>query len=250
MENVTESEGEDESTEDITEDVAEEEVAEHVPDEPVANTETQKTEKKSQKTETKKNETVAPAVTTPIVNETVATTPEPEVKAENCEHWYQPVFENYTLTETMVWACNGCGYPLYTIENGKPVNFSDMYSHPPYETDRYDEPCTGGGFHSEIFISGEAADSGETGITGVGAKCALCWGDIIIRDCMFSVMGLRCIHNEILGPYEKIDEENVRGYIKSCDCGENLTMVGSNGGVILLEETCVYCGDTKTYPQK
>ena len=211
-------------------------VEEAVPAEQVQSEDVQKTE--------------TPAVTTPVVNAPVATTPEQEVKAGNCEHWYQPVFENYTHTKTMVWACNGCGYPLYTIENGKPVNFSDMYSHPPYETDRYAEPCTGGGFHSEVFISGEASDSGEKHITGVGAKCAKCWGDIVIRNCMFSVMGLRCIHNETLGHYEKIDEENARGYIKSCDCGENVIMVGSDGGVILLEETCVYCGDTKTYPQK
>ncbi len=236
---------EDEGTGETATEVVEESTAETVPTEQVKSEESQKTETKKKQTKTE-----IPATTTPAVSKPVAVTPEPEVSKETCEHWYQPVFEKYTLTKTMVWACNGCGYPLYTIENGKPVNFSDMYSHPPYETDRYDEPCTGGGFHSEIFISGEISDSEEKHIAGVGAKCALCWGDVIIRDCMFSVMGLRCIHNEILGPYEKIDEENVRGYIKSCDCGENLIMSGSDGGVILLEETCVYCGDTKTYPQK
>lgn len=244
-ENEVSQEDDEGTTEDLATEVVEENTTETVPTEQVKSEEVQKTEQK--KTQTKAE---APAVTTPTVNEPVATTPEPEVKVEECEHWYQPVFENYTLIETMVWACNGCGYPLFTIENGKPVHFSDMYVHPPCETDRFDEPCTGGGFHSEIFISGEASDSGETGITGIGAKCALCWGDIIIRDCMFSVMGLRCIHNEVLGQYEKIDEESVRGYIESCDCGENQIIIGDTGGVVFLEETCVYCGDKKTYPRK
>lgn len=237
VENVTESEGEDESTEDITEDVAKEEVAEPVPDEPVANTETQKTEKKSQKTETKKTtEPVAPIVTTPVVSEPVAT-PAPEVK--ECEHWYQPVeTDTYNYIYEMRWGCNGCGYALYDIlGDGTAVNFNDMYSHPPCETDRYDEPCVGGGFHSEGFYSG---------------RCYRCHSESIMRSCSyFYVMAERCLKNPSnFGEYEKV--EDGCAYIKSCDCGENLLVSdGLTGmGLMLKKEICSYCGDVKTYPEK
>lgn len=227
---------EDEGTEEeLATEVVAETTEEIVPTEQTQPEEVQKTE---QKTEQKKIQTKAeaPAVTTPVVSENVVATPEPEVNKETCEHWYQPVFEEYTYTREMVWGCNGCGYPLFTIEDGKPVHFSDMYVHPPCETDRFEEPCVGGGFHSEIFTS---------------AKCAKCRGSVILRDCMFSVMGLRCIKNEILGPYEKVEEEHVRAYIKSCDCGENFVTSGANGnGLLFVTETCCYCGDVINYPQK
>lgn len=237
VKDITESEGEDESTEDITEDVVEEEVAEPVPDEPVANTETQKTEKKSQKTETKKNEAVVPMVATPVVSESVAT-PEQEVEKATCQHWYQPVeVEEYPYIYEMKWGCNGCGYPLYDIlEDGTAVNFSDMYSHPPCETDRYDEPCTGGGFHSELYYSG---------------RCYECHSKIIMRSCTyFYVMAERCMKNAgDFGEYEKV--EDGCAYIKSCDCGKNLLVSGGQtGGLMVKREVCSYCGDEKTYPEK
>jgi len=239
VENVTESEGEDESTEETTEDVATEDAAEGAPEEPVASTETQKTEKKSQKTETKKNETVAPAVTTPTVSAPVTATPEPEVKVETCEHWYQPVeTKNCASIKQMVWACNGCGYALFDISSTdySPINFSNMYVHPPCETERFDEPCCGGGYHSEMYYYWEG--------------CYECHTPVILRSCTtFHVMAERCIQNESnFGPYDKI--ETGHAYIKSCDCGKNLMVSGEEGGMMLLKEQCCYCGDVKTYPEK
>lgn len=220
-----------------SEESTEEVVDETIPTEQAQPEKVQKTENK--KTEQTKTQTKAeaPAVTTPVVSEPVATTPEPEVKVEECPHWYQPVEveEYHPYIYEMKWGCNGCGYPLYDIlGDGTAVNFSDMYSHPPCETDRYDEPCTGGGFHSELYYSG---------------KCYQCHSEIIMRSCTyFYVMAERCMKNPgNFGEYEKV--EDGCAYIKSCACGKNLLVSGEQtGGLIVKKEVCSYCGDTKTYP--
>lgn len=218
------------TAEELVEAVVEDVASESVPVEQVRPEEVQKTETKKA--------TEAPTTTTQVASETITTMPEPEVKVEECEHWYQPVFEEYDIIEHYVYGCNGCGYPLFTLEGNDAVNISDLYFHPSCETDRYDEPCTGGGFHSEWFTS---------------AKCSKCRGDVVKRQCMFSVMGLRCIQNEVLGPYAKTEEgQNPTAYIKSCDCGENLVVKdGVTGkGVLFVTETCCYCGDVINYPQQ
>lgn len=227
------SQEEDEGTTEVVEETIEETVSvEQTQTEDVQKTEAKKTE--SKKTQTK---TETPT-TTPVVSAPVVATPEPEVKVEECSHWYQPVEveEYHPYIYEMKWGCNGCGYPLYDIlEDGTAVNFSDMYSHPPCETDRYDEPCTGGGFHSELYYSG---------------RCYECHSKIIMRSCTyFYVMAERCMKNAgDFGEYEKV--EDGCAYIKSCDCGKNLLVSGDEGGMMLLKEQCCYCGDEKTYPQK
>lgn len=229
------SEKEDKGTEEELVEAMVEEVASE--SSPVEQVQTEKTKKSEQKKTQTKAE--APAVTTPVVSEPVATTPEPEVKVEECSHWYQPVEveEYHPYIYEMKWGCNGCGYPLYDIlEDGTAVNFSDMYSHPPCETDRYDEPCTGGGFHSELYYSG---------------RCYECHSKIIMRSCTyFYVMAERCMKNAgDFGEYEKV--EDGCAYIKSCDCGKNLLVSGGQtGGLMVKKEVCTYCGDTKTYPEK
>ena len=228
------SQEEDEGTiEELVTEVVEESTTETVPTEQVKSEEVQKTEQK--KTQTK---TETPAVTTPVVNEPVIATPESEVKKEECNHWYQPVeTKNCASIKQMVWACNGCGYALFDISSTdySPINFPNMYVHPPCETDRFDEPCCGGGYHSEAYYYWEG--------------CYECHAPIILRSCTtFYVMAERCIQNESnFGPYEKV--ETGHAYIKSCDCGKNLMVSGEDGGMMLLKEQCCYCGDVKTYPE-
>ena len=231
---------EDEGTEkEIATEVVEKTTEETVPTEQVKSEDVQKTEKK--KTEQKKTQskTETPVVTTPVVSAPVTATPEPEVNKETCEHWYQAVDveEYYPYIYEMKWGCNGCGYPLYDIlGDGTAVNFSDMYSHPPCETDRYDEPCTGGGFHSELYYSG---------------KCYQCHSEIIMRSCTyFYVMAERCMKNPgNFCEYEKV--EDGCAYIKSCTCGKNLLVSGGQtGGLMVKKEICSHCGDVKTYPEK
>ena len=228
------SQGEDEGTsEDNTEVAVEETTVETVPTEQTQSEETKKTEQKKAQTKTE-----MPTVTTPVVNEPVIATPESEVKKEECNHWYQPVeTKNCASIKQMVWACNGCGYALFDISSTdySPINFPNMYVHPPCETDRFDEPCCGGGYHSEAYYYWEG--------------CYECHAPIILRSCTtFYVMAERCIQNESnFGPYEKV--ETGHAYIKSCDCGKNLMVSGEDGGMMLLKEQCCYCGDVKTYPE-
>ena len=222
--------------ESVTE-VVEENATETVSTEPAQTKKEQKTENK--KTEQKKVQTETPVVTTPVVSETAVSTPEPEVKVEECTHWYQPVeTKNCASIKKMVWSCNGCGYALFDISSTdySPINFPNMYVHPPCETDRFDEPCCGGGYHSEAYYYWEG--------------CYECHSPIILRSCTtFYVMAERCIQNESnFGPYEKV--ETGHAYIKSCDCGKNLMVSGDEGGMMLFKEQCCYCGDVKTYPQK
>lgn len=180
----------------------------------------------------------------PPTGNTVITSTVQNPSVTECEHWYQPEFKSntYEYVKQMVWACNGCGYPLFTIEDGKPVNFDNMYFHPACYSEKLGTDCTGGGYHSEVFHHG---------------FCGLCHDEIVWRQCMFSEMGKTCVKNEVLGAYEKIElGQNPRAFWKSCSCGSNsvflgqATPEGEYGGLLFIKETCQYCGDVKNYPQK
>ncbi len=195
-------------------------------------------EKKTQKQQSETKRETEQQVTTPIVSAPTVT-PELEEDKENCQHWYQPVeTETCTYIKKMTWACNGCGYALYDVSgvDYSPINFSNMYLHPPCETDRFEELCTGGGYHSEAYYYWEG--------------CYECHTPIILRSCTtFHAMAERCVQNESnFGPYEKV--ETGKAFIKSCDCGKNLMVSdGQTGeGLLLKKEVCSYCGDVKTYP--
>ena len=241
VENVTESEGEDESTEEITEDVAEEEVAEPVPDEPVANTETQKTEKKSQKTEAKKTtETVAPVVATPVVAV-------PEAKEPECQHQWGKEQFYYDVFDKMTFGCNGCGLALFEWANDKSSveHIENLYFHEPCPTDRFPEPCCGGGYHNERIIIGHC------GLCSSGADDPE--GRVAYRQCMWTEMGKRCSKNTVLGEYEKVEfDQNHFMYYDSCKCGKNMIIINGNDdensgrGIIYgTKEVCIFCGIDK-----
>lgn len=163
-------------------------------------------------------------------------TPKPAPVA--CEHWYQPEFKPCSAKKHYIFGCNGCGYPLFTIEDHDAVNLPDLYSHPPYYSEKLGQDCTGGGFHSEMYYQG---------------YCATCHSEIQLRSCnMFYVMGQTCVKNEVLGAYEKVETGRYpAAYIKSCDCGQNILLAGDddNSGLLIVKETCMYCGDVKTYPE-
>ena len=243
VEGITEevSGEEDEGTQEETAtDVVTEVAPETVPTEQVQPEEVQKTETK--KTESKKTQakTETPT-TTPVVSTPVTATPEPEAKAENCEHWYQPVeTEEYDRIEPhYIFGCNGCGFPLFTIDpdTHDAVNIPDLYFHRECYSEKLGmmcpKPC---GWHSEVYYQG---------------YCYTCHDEIQLRACTyFYVRAETCVQNTgDLGGYEKV--EPGYAYIKSCDCGANTIMVGQNGKNLLLKkEQCVYCGDTKSYPEK
>lgn len=218
----------------VTEDITKETPTESAPVEVAQETEKQ-TEAK--KTETKKKEKVAPAVTIPVVSESVAT-PAPEVKG--CEHLYEPVeWEEYTGIRKMVWGCNGCGFPLFTIdaETHDAVNIEDLYFHRECYSEKLGmmcpKPC---GWHSEEYYQG---------------YCYRCHGEIQLRACTYFYKRAEyCVKNAgDLGEYEKVEEGHA--YIKSCSCGQNILMAGGEkGGLMLKKEVCKYCGDEKAYPEK
>lgn len=227
--------------EELATNVVTEATPETVPTEQVQPEEVQKTETK--KTESKKTQTKTetPAVTTPVVNATAVATPEPEVKVEECTHWYQPVeTEEYDRIEPhYIFGCNGCGFPLFTIdpETHDAVNIEDLYFHRECYSEKLGmmcpKPC---GWHSEVYYQG---------------YCYTCHDEIQLRACTyFYVRAETCVQNTgDLGGYEKV--EPGYAYIKSCDCGANTIMVGQNGKNLLLKkEQCVYCGHTKSYPEK
>lgn len=224
---------EDEGTEELVEEAVEEVVPESVPVEQVEPKATQKTEQK--KTQ---NKTEAPVVTTPTVTEPVAT-PEPTV--QECEHWYEPIeTEEYNPIEPhYIFGCNGCGFPLFTIdpETHDAVNIEDLYFHRECYSEKLGmmcpKPC---GWHSEVYYQG---------------YCYTCHDEIQLRACTyFYVRAETCVQNTgDLGAYEKVEPGHA--YIKSCSCGKNTLMVGGEkGGLLLKKEVCKYCGDEKTYPQK
>lgn len=216
--------------------VGEESTTETVSTERVQSEEVQKTETK--KVEQKKTQTKAevPTVTTPVVNETVVATP--EVKA--CEHLYEPVeWEEYTGIRKMVWGCNGCGFPLFTIDpqTHDAVNIPDLYFHRECYSEKLGmmcpKPC---GWHSEQYYMG---------------YCYRCHDQIQMRCCDYFYKNTEyCVKNAgDLGGYEKVESDCA--YIKSCSCGQNILMSGGEkGGLMLKREVCKYCGDEKTYPQK
>jgi hypothetical protein len=219
---------EDERTTEVVEENTEETV-------PVEQTHTEEV----QKTETKKTQskTETPVVTTPVVSETVVATPE----VKECEHLYEPVeTEEYERIEPhYIFGCNGCGFPLFTIDpdTHDAVNIPDLYFHRECYSEKLGmmcpKPC---GWHSEVYYQG---------------YCYTCHDEIQLRACTyFYVRAETCVQNTgDLGGYEKV--EPGYAYIKSCDCGANTIMVGQNGKNLLLKkEQCVYCGHTKSYPEK
>lgn len=177
--------------------------------------------------------------TTPSASQPIQTPTETKPSVTECEHWYQPEFKECTAKKHYIYGCNGCGYPLFTIQNHDAVNLPDLYSHPPYYSEKLGRECTGGAFHSEMYYQG---------------YCATCHSEIQIRNCtVFYVMGATCIKNEVLGAYEKVETGRYPcAYLKSCDCGQNILLAGDddNSGLLIIKETCKYCGDVKTYPQK
>lgn len=242
MEKVTKSGGEDESLEDTAEDVVEEETSEPVPAENATPTETTKSESKStqQKTETKKKtEAVAPTVTMPVVTA-------PETKS--CEHnWEQEEFY-YDIFKKVTFGCNGCGLALFewSEDRSSVEHIENLYFHEPCPTDRFPEPCSGGGYHNESVTIG---------------FCGLCSsgvddpeGRVAYRQCMWTEMGKRCSKNTVLGEYEKVEfNQNHFMYYDSCKCGKNMIFVNGRDddyenagkGIIFGKEKCTVCGTYK-----
>ena len=177
--------------------------------------------------------------TKPSASTQTGTSTNTKPSVTECEHWYQPEFKEYTKIEHYIFGCNGCGYPLFTIQNHDAVNLPDLYSHPPYYSEKLGRECTGGAYHSEWYYQG---------------YCALCYTEIQLRNCtVFYVMGETCVKNEVLGAYEKVETGRYPcAYLKSCDCGNNVLLGDGREGVglLIIKETCKYCGDVKTYPQK
>jgi len=190
--------------------------------------------------ETKKPSTTSSNSSVEVPKEApVQTPPQTDTTVAACEHWYQPEFKECTSIKHYIYGCNGCGYPLFTIENHDAVNLPDLYFHPPYYSEKLGRECTGGGFHSEVYYQG---------------YCALCHTEIQLRNCsVFYVMGATCVQNEVLGAYEKVETGRYpMAYLKSCDCGENILLAGDSEGhgLLITKETCTYCGDVKTYPAR
>ena len=177
--------------------------------------------------------------TTPSTSQPIQTPTETKPSVTECEHWYQPEFKECTAKKQYIYGCNGCGYPLCTIQNHDAVNLPDLYSHPPYYSEKLGRECNGGAFHSEMYYQG---------------YCATCHSEIQLRSCsVFYVMGATCIKNEVLGAYEKVETGRYpAAYMKSCDCGQNILLAGNddNSGLLIIKETCKYCGDVKTYPEQ
>ena len=181
--------------------------------------------------------------TKPSASTQAGTSTNTKPSVTKCEHWYQPEFKESTTIKHYIYGCNGCGYPLFTIQNHDAVNLPDLYSHPPYYSEKLGRECTGGAYHSEMYYQG---------------YCATCHSEIQMRSCsVFSVMGETCVKNEVLGAYEKVETGRYPcAYLKSCDCGQNILMMGQAtpggeyGGLLIIKETCQYCGDVRNYPQK
>lgn len=149
------------------------------------------------------------------------------------EHTWVTEEKTYTFIKTYVNGCNGCGYPLFTITENGGQHLENLYYHPPYETDRYDEPCTGGGFHNESLTQG---------------YCYFCGDSVVYRQCMWTEMGKRCATCEVLGAYEKYEfNQNHFMYLDTCRCQQNWIIIRSEDGkgLILVKEYCSTCGATK-----
>ena len=239
-EEETDESVEEDAVEDVAEEVVEEEKAEEKSEEKTEEKNENTSNENNQKKPTATSQTAKqPAVNTPAATPTPS---QPENKVETCEHSFNLESKSYEYVKEMVWACNGCGYPLFTIENGKPVHFSNKYSHPACYSEKLGGECTGGGYHSEIFHSG---------------YCGVCHDEIMWRQCMFSDTGNMCMKNEALGAYQKVETgDNPRAFWKSCSCGRNQVYVGqatldnNYGGLLLVKEVCRLCGYTVNYPKK
>lgn len=149
------------------------------------------------------------------------------------EHTWVREEKTYKFMKTYVNGCNGCGYPLFTITENGGQHLENLYYHPPYETDRYDEPCTGGGFHNESLTQG---------------YCYFCGDSVVYRQCMWTTMGKRCATCDVLGPYEKYEfNQNHFMYLDTCSCKKNWIIIrdADKKGLILVKEYCSTCGATK-----
>ncbi len=216
------------------EDVIGDKVEESILEESVQTADLKKTEKKeAQKTE-KKKETTAPTVTTPVV-----TTPE----TKECEHNWEKEKQYYDIFKKVTFGCNGCGLALFEWAEDKNSveHIENLYFHEPCPTDRFPEPCYGGGYHNESVTIG---------------FCGLCTlsadnpeGRVAYRQCMWTENGKRCSKNEVAGTYEKVEyNQNYFMYYDSCKCQKNAIIVNGNDdensgrGIIYGKEKCTICG--------
>lgn len=196
------------------------------------------------KTESKQAETrrttVAPAVATPVSSEPIVTS-EPETK--ECEHDWKKEEVYYDIFKKMTFGCNGCGLALFEWSGDKSSveHIENLYFHEPCPTDRFPEPCCGGGYHSESVTIG---------------FCGFCTlsadnpdGRVAYRQCMWTENGKRCSKNEVTGTYEKVGyDQNYFMYYDSCKCQKNAIFVNGNDdenagkGIIFGKEKCTICG--------
>lgn len=220
--------------------VTEEETIEEIPTESVPAEPTHETEKTTKKTETKKEtQTTVPAVSEPVAI--------PEATGTTCAHQWGKEKFYYDVFKKMTFGCNGCGLALFEWADDKSSveHIENLYVHEPCPTDRFEEPCCGGGYHSESVTIG---------------FCALCTqstddleGRVAYRQCMWTENGKRCSKNEVTGAYEKVEfDQNYFMYYDSCKCGKNMIIVNGNNdensgrGIIYgTKEVCIFCGIDK-----
>ncbi len=222
------------------EETTEETFTESVPTEPTQETEKNTTQKTTKKTETQKvAQTTAPAVSEPVAI--------PETTGTTCAHQWGKEEFYYDVFKKMTFGCNGCGLALFEWADDKSSveHIENLYFHEPCPTDRFEEPCCGGGYHSESVTIG---------------FCALCTesvddleGRVAYRQCMWTENGKRCSKNEVTGAYEKVEfDQNYFMYYDSCKCGKNMIIVNGNNdensgrGIIYgTKEVCIFCGIDK-----
>lgn len=195
--------------------------------------------KETQKTEQKKVQSETPAVTTPAVNAPAAATPE----VKECKHNWEEEKVYYDIFKKVTFGCNGCGLALFEWSDDKKSveHIENLYFHEPCPTDRFPEPCSGGGYHSE------SVTIGYCGLCSLGVDDPE--GRVAYRQCMWTENGKRCIKNEITGTYEKVEyNQNYFMYYDSCRCGKNLIFVNGNDdensgkGIIYGKQFCTICG--------
>ena len=216
------------------EEIVAEETMEETPTESAPVEVAQETETK--KTETKKNETLAPTVATPVV-----TIPE----TKSCEHNWEKEEFYYDIFKKVTFGCNGCGLALFEWSDDKNSvqHIENLYFHEPCPTDRFPEPCSGGGYHNE------SVTIGFCGLCSLGVDDPE--GRVAFRQCMWTEMGKRCSKNEVIGTYEKVEfDQNFFMYYDSCKCGKNMIFVNGRDddyenagkGIIFGKQKCTICG--------
>ena len=205
--------------------------------EPVLDTEKQtETKKTTKKTETKKEtQTTVPAVSEPVAI--------PETTGTTCAHqWGKEAFY-YDIFKKMTFGCNGCGIALFEWAEDKNSveHIENLYFHEPCPTDRFSEPCSGGGYHSESVTIGQCMHCSSSTNDPEGR--------VIYRQCMWTEMGKRCSQNTVLGEYEKVEfNQNHFMYYETCKCGKNdICQDGATGKGIVYgtKEVCIFCGIDK-----